>query len=241
MITPLIDRDTLALLAGLAHELRGPLGAISGHAELLEMGVHGPVNPAQIDGLRRIHRNQEAMLHLLQQLMAWAEVAAGELPHDPQPTPLSEIIRGAVASCGAYMTERRCTLELIGDPCDGAGPLLTVDGSLATAAMTALLHDAIDHAAGPVIRVIVDNGPPLSILVDTDGPPLASDGAEFVPFHRNGRGFRKPHVRYPLALPQARALARAQGGEVHIVSTSHAQHRVVRLELPDVTSGHAYA
>jgi signal transduction histidine kinase len=52
-------------LAAMSHELRTPLNAIFGYADLVQMGLHGPVTPAQEEALERIKRNQRALLVLI--------------------------------------------------------------------------------------------------------------------------------------------------------------------------------
>ncbi len=52
------DRAKSEFLAVMSHELRTPLNAIGGYAELIEMGVRGPVSPEQRADLERIQRAQ---------------------------------------------------------------------------------------------------------------------------------------------------------------------------------------
>ena len=52
------NRAKSDFLAVMSHELRTPLNAIGGYAQLLEMGIHGPVGDAQRDALSRINRSQ---------------------------------------------------------------------------------------------------------------------------------------------------------------------------------------
>src|SRR5438477_557158 len=47
-------------LAVMSHELRTPLNAIAGYAELLSMGLRGPVTPEQLEDLERIARSERS-------------------------------------------------------------------------------------------------------------------------------------------------------------------------------------
>ena len=51
-------------LAVMGHKLRTPLNAIGGYAELLEMGLKGPVTPAQMKDLGRIRGAQERLVEI---------------------------------------------------------------------------------------------------------------------------------------------------------------------------------
>lgn len=44
------------LIRGLSHDLRNPLGAVLGYAQLLDTGIQGELTPEQRDSVRRIKR-----------------------------------------------------------------------------------------------------------------------------------------------------------------------------------------
>jgi hypothetical protein len=52
-------------LVALGHEFHTALNSVGGHAELVALGVHGPVTPKQVDALRRIQRNQRHLVGLV--------------------------------------------------------------------------------------------------------------------------------------------------------------------------------
>lgn len=61
-----IKSDSIALLS---HDFRDPLQAIFGYTELLERGIHGPVNAAQHQDLERIRESQQRLHGLIDTLL----------------------------------------------------------------------------------------------------------------------------------------------------------------------------
>jgi signal transduction histidine kinase len=57
-------------LAMMSHELRTPLNAIGGYAELLQLGVRGPVTEAQAEDLARIRRNKDHLLSIIGDMLS---------------------------------------------------------------------------------------------------------------------------------------------------------------------------
>src|SRR5438105_4626791 len=61
-------------LRAMSHELRTPLNAISGYTEILEMGLRGPVSPAQATDLGRIKRAAAYLLRLINDVLTVARL-----------------------------------------------------------------------------------------------------------------------------------------------------------------------
>lgn len=73
------NRAKTEFLAVMSHELRTPLNAIGGYAELIEMGLRGPVTPAQLEDLAKIRRSQLHLLGLINDIMNFARLETGHV------------------------------------------------------------------------------------------------------------------------------------------------------------------
>src|SRR5690606_24826467 len=91
------NRAKSEFLATMSHELRTPLNAIFGYADLLDMGLHGPVTPAQREALERIKRNQRALLVLVNDVLNFAKLEAGKVELTMADVSVAEVI-GDVAA-----------------------------------------------------------------------------------------------------------------------------------------------
>jgi PAS domain S-box-containing protein len=78
-----------AFLATMSHELRTPLNAIAGYTQLIEMGIHGPVSDAQREALDKIHRNQTHLLGLINDVLNFARIEAGQVKYELNDVPLN--------------------------------------------------------------------------------------------------------------------------------------------------------
>ncbi|MBA3889849.1 MAG: HAMP domain-containing protein, partial [Gemmatimonadaceae bacterium] len=66
-------------LAMMSHELRTPLNAIGGYTDILELGLRGPVTPAQVDDLKRIRRSRDHLLSIISDILGFSRADAGHL------------------------------------------------------------------------------------------------------------------------------------------------------------------
>ncbi|MGH7717666.1 MAG: hybrid sensor histidine kinase/response regulator [Gemmatimonadaceae bacterium] len=99
------NRAKSDFLAMMSHELRTPLNAISGYTQLLEDGVEGPVTEAQLRSLRRVRRNQEHLLALINDVLNFAKLETGrvemrrdEIPVDEMLSTVDELVRPQVTA-----------------------------------------------------------------------------------------------------------------------------------------------
>ena len=73
------DRAKSEFLATMSHELRTPINAIVGYAELMELGISGPVTDAQRDQLARIRTSGQHLVTLVGEVLDLAKLEAGQL------------------------------------------------------------------------------------------------------------------------------------------------------------------
>jgi CheY-like chemotaxis protein/nitrogen-specific signal transduction histidine kinase len=66
-------------LASMSHELRTPLSAILGMSEVLQKGIHGPLNDRQVKDLQRIEESGCHLLELINDILDVAKIGADKL------------------------------------------------------------------------------------------------------------------------------------------------------------------
>ena len=79
-------------LTGMSHDLRTPLNAIAGYIQLLELGIHGPVTDAQRTDFSRIERSARHLLSLINDILNFVKLEAGQLEYRIADVPLAEMI-----------------------------------------------------------------------------------------------------------------------------------------------------
>jgi signal transduction histidine kinase len=86
------NRAKSEFLAAMSHELRTPLNAIAGYAQLLSLGVHGPVNTAQNEALDRIQRSEHHLLALINDVLNFAKLEAGRVEYAIENVAIAPIV-----------------------------------------------------------------------------------------------------------------------------------------------------
>ena len=86
------NRAKSDFLAVMSHELRTPLNAIGGYADLMELGILGPVTEEQRDGLERMQRSQRHLLGLINGVLNYAKIDAGAVEYSVEDIPMEDIL-----------------------------------------------------------------------------------------------------------------------------------------------------
>jgi signal transduction histidine kinase len=84
-------------LAVISHELRTPLNAIMGYTDLLLMGVPEPLPESAERYARRIGASSRHLLHLVEEILAFSRMQAGETELRLEPVSLPDVLRQAEA------------------------------------------------------------------------------------------------------------------------------------------------
>jgi signal transduction histidine kinase len=88
------NRAKSQFLTTMSHELRTPLNAIAGYADLLLAGVRGQLSEGQTADIERIKRSGQHLLSLINDILNFAKIEAGQVEFDVQRIPVSRLIAG---------------------------------------------------------------------------------------------------------------------------------------------------
>ncbi|HZF68031.1 MAG TPA: ATP-binding protein, partial [Gemmatirosa sp.] len=219
------NRAKSQFLATMSHELRTPLNAIGGYAELLELGIRGPVTDAQRADLARIQRSQKHLLGLINEVLNYARLESGNVRYDLGPvgvtgalTTVESLIIPQVRAKGLAFEVGAC----------GPGLCVHADAEKLRQVLLNLLSNAVKFTepGGRIVvgcRVREEGGRHrgVEITVADTGVGIAPDQLErvFEPFVQVGRTLSTPGEGTGLGLAISRDLARGMGGDLTAAST----------------------
>ncbi|HEY0811210.1 MAG TPA: ATP-binding protein, partial [Longimicrobiales bacterium] len=214
------NRAKSEFLAVMSHELRTPLNAIDGYAELLELGVHGPLTDAQRDDIDRIRRSERHLLGLINEVLNFTRIEAGVVTYDYEAVDLRE----AIGTCDALTVPQRrakgLTFEFADCP---AGAKVYVDADKLQQILLNLLSNAIKFTFphGSIKVVCELRGEKVTVAVSDTGQGIPHEqlGRIFDPFVQVSTGHTRAQEGVGLGLSISRDLARAMGGDLTVTST----------------------
>jgi signal transduction histidine kinase len=226
------NRAKAEFLAVMSHELRTPLNAIGGYAELIEMGLRGPVTPEQVLDLARIQRSQRHLLSLINDLLNYAKLEAGRVQYRIEHVTVAELLGSLEALVGPQVAAKGLEYRYA-PPVDSIG--VSADAEKVRQILLNLLSNAIKFTApGGMVSVgVVDDGEMVRIAIADTGCGIPEDKLEaiFEPFVQLGRGLTQHNEGTGLGLAISRDLARAMQGEL-TASSVLGEGSVFELRLP---------
>ncbi|HEU0300139.1 MAG TPA: PAS domain S-box protein [Longimicrobium sp.] len=109
------NRAKSVFLATMSHEIRTPINAVVGYADLLDMGLQGELTEGQRGFLARIRASSQHLLGLVNDVLDFAKIEAGEMGFAPQRVELRESSTEAVEMVLPQATTRG--IAVLEEPC----------------------------------------------------------------------------------------------------------------------------
>ena len=206
-------------LAMMSHELRTPLNAIGGFTELLELGLHGPVTPEQVEDLGRIRRNKDLLLSIIGDILEFARADAGVLSVKSEPVPVAALLSDVTDLVGAQMQAKGVRFTVGAIPPDA---IVRADRERAQQVLLNLLSNAtkFTEAGGEIAIATTTGGGQVRIEVRDTGRGIEAAQLEsiFEPFVQVDSSLTRRTGGTGLGLAIARKLAAAMGGTLAVES-----------------------
>ncbi len=205
-----------ALLRGVTHDVKNPLGAALGYAQLLEEGIVGDIPQTQREMVERIRRLVEQSVDTVTDLLELARADSGGLALEYEQADLATIAGETVEDHRGWAVERHLTMTFRGE----SSPVVT-DPRRVRQVLSNLISNAIKYTPeGGAVEVSIAHDREsvghqrIGVRVADDGPGIPKELRPrlFEEFFRvrsesgaQGNG---------LGLAISRRIARLLGGEV---------------------------
>ena len=226
------NRAKSEFLAVMSHELRTPLNAIGGYAELMEMGIRGPVTQAQLEDLHRIQVSQRHLLGLINEVLNYAKVETGTVRYDLATVRVRDVLAAAEALVAPQTSAKGLTLTIGTCP-----PDLTVraDAEKLRQILVNLLSNAMKFTerGGRIALECAPSESIVEITVCDSGIGIPAEQLEriFEPFVQVRAELTRTAEGTGLGLAISRDLARGMGGDLRAES-KEGKGSVFTLTLP---------
>jgi len=206
-------------LASMSHELRTPLNAIGGYAELLAMGVHGPLNAEQAQDVARVRRSNQHLLTLINDVLNFAKVDAGQTEYRLTAVPVDETLRDTESMIAPQILKKGLHYSYKG--VDKSASVLA-DPEKMQQIILNLLSNAVKftESGGTITLSAEAAGKCIEIRVADTGPGIPAEKLDriFDAFVQVDRRLNQPVQGVGLGLAISQDLAQAMGGGVSVES-----------------------
>jgi PAS domain S-box-containing protein len=208
-------------LAAMSHELRTPLNAIGGYAQLIEMGVRGPITEEQRIDLLKIQRSKNHLDGLVSDVLNFAKMGSGRIEFRVRDAGVAELIESVLEMVSPQLEQKSIAF-------DGptAPPELTVraDDEKARQILLNLFSNALKFtpAGGRISLTLETSADAVCLQVQDTGIGIPDDQHEriFEPFVQAKRALLPADHGVGLGLAISRQLARAMNGDLTVRSAA---------------------
>jgi signal transduction histidine kinase len=225
------SRAKSEFLAMMSHEMRTPLNAVVGYAELLDLELAGTLNPAQHSYIERIRAASTRLLALISDVLDLAKLDAGRLVLERERAPVADTIDAAVREVQGLADQRgvRIAVKVEGDP------EFIADVQRVRQIVRQLLSNAVRFSErgrevsllatrflAPESSSAASEGGSCwcSIRIEDSGRGIGTHDIDaiFQPFTQVDRGLTRAEDGTGLGLTIVRRLARLMGGDLSVTS-----------------------
>jgi signal transduction histidine kinase len=212
-------REKNQMLGMAAHDLRNPLGVIVGMVEVLEEELADSLSAQNRELLGRVAHSAEYMLGLIDDMLDFTRINAGQLELVLQPVDIANLIRENLAFNSILASKKGSQLRF---EAETSPPLLNLDARRMQQVLNNLISNALKFSvAGGTITVSLRRGADeVTIAVADQGQGIAADelGKLFKAYSRTSTKSTANEKSTGLGLAIVRRIVEAHGGHIRVAS-----------------------
>ena len=211
------------LIRGFSHDVKNPINAADGFAELLSVGVYGELSAAQQLSVDRMRRNMQRAMSLIDYLHDLSRAETGNVALSRAPLNLAALMRSLEEEYDAAAQARglRLSTELSED-----GPIVETDQARVRQIAANLVSNAIKYTEHGTITLRTRRHPTTgldaseswaALEVEDSGIGIPADKQEFI-FEEFSRLGTSDRAGAGLGLAISKLLAEGLGGRISVAS-----------------------
>lgn len=229
-----LDHTKSEFVSIASHQLRTPLTAIRGFAELMRDGSYGPVPQKFFEPLSHIEESVQNMAMTISDFLNVSRIESGTMKYELSSFSLRELTERIAGELKQYAQKRN--LELIFKSETSSNLTITADEGKVRQILQNLIDNSIKYTPAGTVSVIVNSAPGNKasvMIVDTGiGMSETTLKAIFDKFVRAGNANTANIYGTGLGLFIAREMAEAMQGKVTAASWGEGKGSTFTLELP---------
>jgi signal transduction histidine kinase len=217
----LANQSKSEFLGSMSHELRTPLNVIGGFAELIDIGVHGPVTEEQHVALARIKASQQHLLMLISEILNFVRLESGRMEYRNEEVSIRQALADVAEMLSGVINEKGLTLEGPGVEPDAVA---WADPDRVRQILLNLVMNAVKYTprnGGTITLTCAVVGDFAFAHVADTGPGIPTEKLDsiFEPFVQLTAGLSDRRGGVGLGLTISRDLALAMNGDLTVEST----------------------
>jgi|GEM_PF-302129 len=209
------DRERAAFLAAVSHELRSPLNAILGFADILMEEVDGPLSASAKEEVEQIRGSGQHLLGLINDILEFSALESGQLRLSRSRVDVFALAHEVVKEARGLVGDKPLVVRAFGEPL-----IARVDGRRVRQILGNLVNNAIKFTQqGEVVVRVHREGMMAAFLVSDTGPGISpQERAVIFEEYKQARSERYRRRGTGLGLAITRRLVMLHNGKISVES-----------------------
>lgn len=214
-----LDQHKMEFMSLISHEMRTPLNAIIGYAQMLKDGFSGELNEQQRADVKTIAESADRLLSMVEETLDLARIDTERFPVFMDTVAFDDVVRRAVASVRALAEAKGLDITV---HISEEAPIIRTDPERVRQILTSLLSNAVKFTESGSIRVEVERVHSGGVQISVHDTGIGFDASAFPQIFEEFRQLDASNTRVHggsgLGLAVSKRLVERLGGQIGVSS-----------------------